>query len=131
MLQNYQYIDPYTILAVVAFYPKANGKIHFIKKKEAKFVNTFFFVTEADVWKMNSDQVRDFYSLADKKDGIVPSSKEERAKILYFKSNYLSICKYFDIELRAKKDYKKSKKIKHYSITPSNFDGYTSFNSSI
>ena len=82
LLQNYQYIDPYTILAIVAFYPKAKGKIHLMKKKEAKFVNTFFFVTESDVWKINSDQVRDFYSLADKKDGIVPSSKEERESYL-------------------------------------------------
>ena len=59
------------------------------------------------------------------------SLKKERVKILHFKSYNSSFCKYFDFELRVEKDYKKSKKIKHYPITSSNFDGYSSLNSII
>ena len=67
LVQNYQYIDKYTLLGVVEIFPTYEGLIYSVRKKESKYISTLFIITEADVWKVNSDQVNDFSFFQDKK----------------------------------------------------------------
>jgi hypothetical protein len=67
LVQNYQYIDKYTLLSVVEIFPTYEGLIYSVRKKESKYISTLFIITEADVWKINSDQVNDFAFFQDKK----------------------------------------------------------------
>jgi len=67
IIKNYQYIDKQTVLGFLNIYPKSNVEIYAIRKKEAKYVNTFLLITEDDVWKINSDHVNNFLFFKDKK----------------------------------------------------------------
>ena len=60
LVKNYQLIDQYTILGYVEFYPEYEGSIYSVRKKDSKYIQTLFFITESDIWKMNSDQVNNF-----------------------------------------------------------------------
>ena len=76
-VQNYQYIDSHTILAFVFLFPKQKGILHSIRKKESKLFDTFFFITDSDVWKMNSDQMNSYSFFEEKRQEILPSSSFE------------------------------------------------------
>ena len=67
IVQNYQYIDQYSILSFIEIYPSYEGLIYSVRKKESKYISTLFIITEADIWKVNSDQVNDFSFFQDKK----------------------------------------------------------------
>ena len=67
LVKNYQYIDKYTNLVKINILPKFEGKIYSVRQKNSKYLNTLFFITESDVWKVNSDQVNNFTCFPDKK----------------------------------------------------------------
>jgi len=73
IVRNYQYVDKYTVLGFLEIFPKYSGTIYSIRKKDSKFINTLFMVTEADVWKINSEQLNNFSFFPDKK--IIVRSK--------------------------------------------------------
>jgi hypothetical protein len=56
--KNYQYIDAHTIIGFLYIFQKYEGKIYLIKHEKEN--NDFFFITESDIWKVNSDQVNNF-----------------------------------------------------------------------
>ena len=73
IVRNYQYVDKYTILGFLEIFPKYEGTIYSIRKKDSKCINTLFMVTESDVWKINSEQLNNFSFFPDKK--IIVRSK--------------------------------------------------------
>jgi hypothetical protein len=66
-VKNYQYVDKHTILGYLKFYPTINGSIYTIRIKSSKYITNFFFITEKDIWTVNSDQVNNFQFFQDKK----------------------------------------------------------------
>ena len=87
IVQNYNYIDPYTIICVVELYPNYEGVIYSVRKKESKFISTLFIITEADIWKINSDQVNNFSFFQDKK-AIVRSGNSINANASFSRSGF-------------------------------------------
>ena len=67
LVKNYQYIDRYTIIGYLNFFPIYEGTIYSIRQKESKYLRTVLLITESDVWKINSDQINDFSFFQDKK----------------------------------------------------------------
>jgi hypothetical protein len=67
LVKNYQYIDKYTILGFFEIFSNSTGLIYSVRKKESKYINIYFLITESDVWKLNSDQVNNFTFFQDKK----------------------------------------------------------------
>ena len=59
LVKNYQYVDAYTTLGFFYLYPKEKdeGKIYSIRKKQGIAIDTFFLITESDIWKIESDQL--------------------------------------------------------------------------
>ena len=72
LVQNYHYIDAYTVLMIVELFPEHQGAIYSVRQKESLYVSTLFLITESDIWKVNSDQVND-YSFFPEKRAIVRS----------------------------------------------------------
>jgi len=87
LIQNYQYIDKCTLLSIVEIFPTCEGLIYSVRKKESKHVSTFFIITEADVWKINSDQVNDFSFFQDKK-AIVRSGTSINTNSTFSRSGF-------------------------------------------
>jgi hypothetical protein len=87
LVQNYQYIDKYTLLSVVEIFPTYEGLIYSVRKKESKYISTLFIITEADVWKINSDQVNDFSFFQDKK-AIVRSGNSINTTSTFSRSGF-------------------------------------------
>lgn len=67
IIKNYQYIDKYTVLGYLEIFPNLTGSIYSIRKKETKYINIYFLITESDVWKINCDQINNFDFFQDKK----------------------------------------------------------------
>ena len=67
LVQNYQYVDAYSTLCLIEFYPNYEGLIYSLRKKDSKFISTLFVITESDIWKINSDQINDFSFFQNKK----------------------------------------------------------------
>jgi hypothetical protein len=67
IVKNWQHVDPYTILGYLELFPKYEGMIYSIRKKESTYINTYFIITESDVWKIHSDQVNNFSFFTQKK----------------------------------------------------------------
>ena len=87
IVQNYQYIDKYTVITVIEIYPNYEGLIYSVRKKESKYIATLFVITEADIWKINSDQVNDFSFFQDKK-AIVRSGNSINTNSLFSRSGF-------------------------------------------
>jgi hypothetical protein len=87
IVKNYQYIDKYTLLSVVEIFPTYEGLIYSVRKKESKYISTLFVITEADVWKINSDQVNDFSFFQDKK-AIVRSGNPINTNSTFSRSGF-------------------------------------------
>jgi hypothetical protein len=66
-VKNYQYIDSYTILGNLYFFPQYQGNIYLIRKKNSKYQSIFFIITDEEIWKINCDQVNDYPFLQEKK----------------------------------------------------------------
>ena len=60
-------IDKYTVVSTIEIFPNYEGLIYSVRRKESKYISTLFVITEADIWKINSDQVNDFSFFQDKK----------------------------------------------------------------
>lgn len=66
LVRNYQYVDLQTILGKVSFFPNYDGQIYSVRKKETESkkrknsLQVLFLTTEADIWKLNSDQVNEY-----------------------------------------------------------------------
>jgi hypothetical protein len=73
--RNYQYFDKYTIFAYLYIFSAYSGKIYSIRKKNSLYHTTFFLITEADVWKINADQVNDFLFFPHKKMAVRKGEK--------------------------------------------------------
>lgn len=56
-VKNYQYVDKHTILGVLNLFPNFEGKLYGVRKKDSKFIRSYFLITESDIWKANSDQL--------------------------------------------------------------------------
>jgi len=67
LVKNYQYIDRYTIIGYLNFFPIYEGTIYSVRQKESKYLRTILLITESDIWKINSDQVNNFSFFQDKK----------------------------------------------------------------
>ena len=87
IVQNYQYIDKYTVITVIEIYPNYEGLIYSVRKKESKYIATLFVITEADIWKINSDQVNDFSFFQDKK-AIVRSGNPINTNSVFSRSGF-------------------------------------------
>ena len=66
-IKNYQYVDSHTLLGVIDFYPFDEGTIYSVRKKNAKNIKTLLFITESDIWKMNSEHLLNSSFLPNKK----------------------------------------------------------------
>jgi hypothetical protein len=84
LVQNYQYVDKNTVLASFFIYPTEEGKIQQIRKKESPFLTTFFFITDSDTWKVNSDQINDYLSAPKENEILLPNF--EKGKVSLFNS---------------------------------------------
>jgi hypothetical protein len=73
-IKKYQYVDPFTLLGILNFFPHYQGKIYLVRKKNAKYKSVFFIVTEDDVWKISCDQINDF-SFSQEKKSIIRSGR--------------------------------------------------------
>jgi hypothetical protein len=71
-IQSYQYIDAYTTIAHAFIFQSEISLIYSIRKKESKYTNTFFFITESDIWKTNSDQVNSYKFFQEKRQEVLP-----------------------------------------------------------
>jgi RNA polymerase Rpb1, domain 5/RNA polymerase Rpb1, domain 4 len=87
IVQNYQYIDKYTIISVIEIYPNYEGLIYSVRKKDSKYISTLFVITEADIWKINSDQVNNFSFFQDKK-AIVRSGNSINTNSTFSRSGF-------------------------------------------
>lgn len=99
LLKNFTYIDPYTILGQIFFFPSIIDekiyKLKIIKKKKNNKIN-FFFITNSDIWSLSSDQTSyTFLSLAKNKNKIfqsnhyfTPTSKHLESGILLKKDGF-------------------------------------------
>ena len=87
IVQNYQYIDKYTVVTIIEIYPNYEGLIYSVRKKESKYIATLFVITEADIWKINSDQVNDFSFFQDKK-AIVRSGNSINTNSVFSRSGF-------------------------------------------
>jgi len=67
LIKNYQYVDSYTLLTCINFFPNNEGKIYSIRYKNSKYLKILFIISEEDVWKVNSDQVNNFDCFPTKK----------------------------------------------------------------
>jgi hypothetical protein len=67
IVNNYQYVDKHTTLGFIEIFPNYEGLIYSLRKKESKYNQTLFVITESDIWKINSDQVNNFSFFQDKK----------------------------------------------------------------
>jgi len=67
IVKNYQYIDSYSVLGYINFFPSHEGTIYSIRKKDSKYTTVYFLITESDIWKIYSDQVKDFSLFSEKK----------------------------------------------------------------
>ena len=85
LIKNYQYVDAYTILGYSNLLPLIEGKIYTIRQKYSNYIRNLFFVTEKDVWEINSDQINHFSFFQDKKMIIRSGSKMNSTTI--FKKN--------------------------------------------
>jgi hypothetical protein len=81
--KNYQYIDKYTVIGELSIYPKYEGKIYAIRKKESKHTQTLFLISESDIWKVNADQINNFAGSS-----TVPNKKEK--KLFIRSGNFLN-----------------------------------------
>ena len=52
LVKNYQYVDPFTVLAFIYIFPNLTGEIVSIEKKCSKFINTFFVSTDQEIWNL-------------------------------------------------------------------------------
>jgi hypothetical protein len=77
--QNYQYIDKYTVFGYLYIFPIYEGKVYSLRKKQSKYTSTLFFITESDIWKINSDQINNFSFFPDKKAIIRKGAKLNNA----------------------------------------------------
>jgi hypothetical protein len=66
-VKNYQYIDKYTVIGIINFYQMSDANIYSIKKKESKILDTYFFLTEDDVWKIYSEEINNYAFFNNKK----------------------------------------------------------------
>ena len=87
LVQNYQYIDKYTVVSTIEIFPNYEGLIYSVRRKESKYIATLFIITEADVWKINSDQVNDFSFFQDKK-AIVRSGNSINTNSTFSRSGF-------------------------------------------
>jgi hypothetical protein len=67
VIKSNQYVEKYTILGFLEFSTAEEGAIYSVKKKESEFVDIFFFITENDIWKINSDQINNYSFYNEKK----------------------------------------------------------------
>lgn len=99
LLQNYQYIDEYTILGFFEFYPIHEGLIYSQREKESTYIKTLFLITESDIWKINSDQINnysffnetDLNGIVRAKDKITPTSKFSRSGLFLKRDGFKMI----------------------------------------
>jgi hypothetical protein len=59
-INNYQYIDEYTVLSTVKFVPKLASTIFKIRRKNYKNLSTYLFITKEDTWETYSDNFDSF-----------------------------------------------------------------------
>lgn len=57
-----QFIDAYSIIAYIHFFPNENYKIYRSKNVYSKFLKSFFFITDLDVWTISVDEMRNQYT---------------------------------------------------------------------
>jgi hypothetical protein len=79
IVKNYQYIDAYTTLGFFYLFPKTEkvenvekivkkeSKIYSVRKKKGNNVDTFFLITEEDIWKVESDQMNQNFAFPTEK----------------------------------------------------------------
>lgn len=73
LVKNYQYVDEFTILGYFYFYPSEDGKIYSLRRKRAFVFDTYFCLTDSDIWKIESDQVNQYSFFPEKKQVLLPS----------------------------------------------------------
>lgn len=93
IVKNYHYVDSNTVLAFFYYYPCVSEKIYCIRKRQEQRQNEFFFVTENDIWKTDSDSP---YQISNNKiissgDFLTPSLKIENSGILLKKDGFRKI----------------------------------------
>ena len=50
VVKNYQYVDPFTVLAFIYIFPNCTGEIISMETKRTKFSTTFFVSTNEEIW---------------------------------------------------------------------------------
>lgn len=52
LVKNYQYVDPFTVLAFLYIFPNGTGEIIDMETKRTKFSKTFFVSTNEEIWNL-------------------------------------------------------------------------------
>jgi hypothetical protein len=60
LFKNYQWIDAHTNIALMEIFSTNTGKIHSVKKKEVRYSQSLFLITDSDLWTIYSDQVNNY-----------------------------------------------------------------------
>lgn len=60
LINNYQWVDSHTTIAVIDIFANYNEKVYHVKKKEEGIFDTYFILSESDIWKINSDQINNY-----------------------------------------------------------------------
>jgi hypothetical protein len=96
LIKNYQYVDEHTILGIFEILPLSEGRIYSTREKMSNFIKTLFLITEADIWKINSDNINNFsfFKKTDQKgiirakDNLNPTSKFNRSGFFLKKDGF-------------------------------------------
>lgn len=56
-VKNYQYVDKHTIIGALNIYSNFEGSLYGVRKKDSKYIRSYFLITESDIWKASSDQL--------------------------------------------------------------------------
>lgn len=55
IVNNFQYVDPFTTVAYINIYPNDLGPVYSIRKKESIHLTNYFLSLESNIWKVHSD----------------------------------------------------------------------------
>jgi hypothetical protein len=87
LVRNHQYIDEHTVIGSIEIFSCYEGLVYSIRYKDSKYMRTFFFITESDIFKINSDQVND-YSLFQNKKTIIRSGNFLNETSIFSRSGF-------------------------------------------
>jgi hypothetical protein len=96
LIRNYQYVDANTIIGFLFIFSNSNSqnKIFSIEKKSGKLTNTFFLITQTDIWNFYGPAIDFHYNSVEIKQRTYPFLEKLESNLS------------FETEIKEKKDTK-------------------------